>query len=384
MTEESPTERKKQRVMSIDLVKGVAIVGVVILHVALLQAHGPAPETGTGVGIMTFKPIPYSMLCMFIVFSGYFYKPGKSFFENIRKRVVKLALVMIAAIIVLNSLMYGVLCLQGYSLDISQLGDVIWQNIIGRGAFKSFDDMSVYGGLILAPFEVTHQLYYLQMLLVGCVIFYAVVDKVMDDPRKLFASVFILMTISAVLVEYVGVVLPFYAHLGPMCAGFLLIGTYLSRRKVYEWLETGPFDKRYWCIFLVLLVISIALCFVTPRDPSILYCNFGPLGGWSLYSFAVLTLTAGLMLSFIISWFRFVGFLAIPLMAVGLNCISVYVLHMFVAKLLAAPFVTYDTTTWIPIGILTGIVLALITVTMIVLASIGLKQLRRKRSAEES
>jgi surface polysaccharide O-acyltransferase-like enzyme len=66
MSEEASAEQKKQRVMSIDLVKDVAIVGVVILHVALLQAHGPAPETTTGVGIMTFKPIPYSMLCMFI------------------------------------------------------------------------------------------------------------------------------------------------------------------------------------------------------------------------------------------------------------------------------------------------------------------------------
>lgn len=382
MSEEAPAEQKKQRVMSIDLVKGVAIVGVVILHLALLQAHGPAPETTTGMGIMMFKPIPYSMLCMFIVISGYFYKPGKSFFENIRTRVVKLAIILIIAIIVLNSLMYGVLCLQGYSLDISELGDVIWQNIIGRGAFKSFDDMSVYGGLILAPFEVTHQLYYLQMLLVGCVIFYAIVDKVIDDPRKLFAAVFILMTISAILVEYVGLVLPFYTHLGPMCAGFLLIGTYLSRRKVYEWLETSPFDKKYWCIFLILLVASVALCFVTPRDPSILYCNFGPLGGWSLYTFAVLTLSAGLMLSFIISWFRFVKFLAIPLVAVGLNCISVYVLHMFVAKLLAAPFVTFDTTTWIPVSTPTGIVLALITVTIIVSASIGLKQYREKKTAE--
>ena len=384
MSEEAPTEQKKQRVMSIDLVKGVAIVGVVILHLALLQAHGPAPETGTGVGIMTFKPIPYSMLCMFIVISGYFYKPGRSFFDNIKRRVLKLAIVLIAAIIVLNSLMYGVLCLQGYSLDISQLGEVIWQNIIGRGAFKSFDDMSVYGGLILAPFEVTHQLYYLQMLLVGCVIFYAIVDEVIDDPRKLFATVFILMTISAVLVEYVGLVLPFYAHLGPMCAGFLLIGTYLSGRKVYEWLENSPFDRKYWCIFLLLLVISVALCFITPRDPSILYCNFGPFGGWSLFSFAVLTISAGLMLSYIISWLRFMKFLAVPLMAVGVNCISVYVLHMFVAKLLAAPFVTFDTTTWIPVSTLTGIILALITVTIIVLASIGLGQLHKRKTVRQS
>ena len=384
MSEEASNEPKKQRLAILDLVKGVAIIGVVILHLALLQGHGSEPVTDTGVGIMTFKPVLYSLLCTFIVISGYFYKPGKSFAENIKRRVVKLAIYMVIAMVALNSIMYGILCLQGYDLDISQLGDVIWQNIIGRGAFESLEDVAVYGGLILAPFEVTHQLYYLQMLLVGCIIFYAVVDKVIDDDRKLLATIFIMMTLSAVLVEYVGIVLPLYAHLGPMAAGFLLIGTFLSKKGFFQWLENSAFDRRYWCTFLILLIIALALCFITPRDVSILYCNFGPFGGWSLYSFVILSVAAGLMLSFVISWLRFIKILAIPIMAVGFYCISVHVLHMFVAKLIAAPFVTFNTEVWIPVGALAGVLLALITVTVIVLASLGLERLRKKKSIKRN
>ena len=368
--ENSPDTSARKRIDTVDLVKGIAIAGTVVLHLALLQGHGSEPATTTGIGIMTFKPILYSLLCMFIVISGYFYVSKGNFIWNIKHRLIRFSLYLIGAIIVLNSLMYAILWLQGgYNLEISQLWEVIWQNIIGRGAFKTFDEVNVYGGIILAPFEVTHQLYYLQMIIVGYVIFYAIVDKVIDDPRKLFAAVFILMTISAALVEFAGIIFPFYAHLGPMAAGFLLIGTFLSRIRFYEWLESGVYDKRYWLTFLALLIISVALCFITPRDVSILYCNFGPFGGWSLYSFAILTVSGGMMLSFVISWLRYIKFVRIAICQIGLSCISVFVLHMFVAKCLAAPFVTFNTEVWVPIGAAAGFALAMITVTIITLTS---------------
>ena len=378
-----PANGHRPRLMTPDLVKGIAITGMVVLHLALLQGHGSEPVTSSGVGIMMFKGIPYSLLCMFIVISGYFYVPGRSFIWNMRKRVLRFSIFLIAAIIVLNSLMYAILWLQGgYDLELSQLWDVIWQNIIGRGAFKTFDEINVYGGIILAPFEVTHQLYYLQMIIVGYVIFYAIADKVMDDWRKLFAAVFILMTITAAYVEFVGVVLPFYAHLAPMAAGFLLIGTYLSKMQFYEWLESGIYDKRYWLTFLALLVISVLLCFITPRDPSILYCNFGPFGGWSLYSFAVLSVAGGMMLSFIISWFRYVKYLREAIASVGASCISVFVLHMFVAKCLAAPFVTFNTEVWVPVGAAAGFLLSFLMVALITIASCCFRKQRTKKPIE--
>jgi fucose 4-O-acetylase-like acetyltransferase len=361
---------KKTRLTTLDLVKGAAIIGVVIFHVALTQAHGPDPETATGIGLMTFKSIPYSLLCTFIVISGYFYVSGRSFLENVRRRVLKLAVYLIVAIVVLTSLMYLILWIQGgYDLELSQLWDVIWENVIGRGAFKTFDEISVYGGFVLAPFEVTHQMYYLQMLVVGYLIFYAIVDRVIDDPRKLFAAVFILMTMTAAYVEFVGVVLPFYAHLGPMAAGFLLIGAYLSRIQFVQWLESAAHDKRYWGLFVLATVTAFGLCFITPQDASIVLCHFGPFGGWSLYSFAVLSLAGGVMFMYIFSWLRNVKVAVKTLGTVGLLCISVYILHMFVAKCLVAPFVTFDTTTWIPIGTVAGIALALITVAVIVCAA---------------
>ncbi len=381
---EEASNDKRPRLVSADLVKGVAIIGMVVLHLALLQGHGSEPVTSTSVGIMMFKGIPYSLLCMFIVISGYFYVSGGSYVDRLKKRILKFTIYLIGAIVVLNTLMYLILWLQGgYDLEPSQLWDVIRENIIGRGAFKTFDEINVYGGIILAPFEVTHQLYYLQMMIVGYLIFYAVVDKVIDDVRKLFVTVFILVTISAAYIELVGVVLPFYAHLGPMAAAFLLIGTYLSRLRFYEWLESGQYDKRYWLTLLALLLISVLLCFITPRDPSIIYCNFGPFGGWSLYSFVILSVAGGMMLSFIISWLRYLNIFKKTIGMAGVFCLSVYVLHMFVAKCLATPFVRFNTEVWVPVGTVAGFILSFVTVAMIVIASYYYRMYRTNRRNEK-
>ena len=83
-----PTNNHRTRLITPDLVKGIAITGMVVLHLALLQGHGSAPVTTTGVGITMFKGIPYSLLCTFIVISGYFYVPGRSFMWNMRKRIL--------------------------------------------------------------------------------------------------------------------------------------------------------------------------------------------------------------------------------------------------------------------------------------------------------
>jgi len=37
-----------------------------------------------------FKGIPYSLMCTFIIISGYFYVRGRTFAENIKRRVLKL------------------------------------------------------------------------------------------------------------------------------------------------------------------------------------------------------------------------------------------------------------------------------------------------------
>ena len=375
----TPVTEKKARVRTADLVKGAAIIGMVILHFALLQAHGSV--SSDGITITSFKAFPYSVMVMFIVISGYFFIPGKGFAENLRKRIVRYLLWFVAAVLILNTVMFLILQIQGYDLQLSSLWDVIWKTLVGKGAFSSITDNAVYGAEILAPFEVTHALYFLQMIIVGYLIFYAVADRVIDDDRKLLITAFIMITISAVYVVFVNILLPFYAHLGPMTAGLLLVGVYFKKKDFFGWLETSPMNRRYWALFFVSLIVALALCLITPKDVSMLYCNFGDYGILSFYTFVILSLCGGIAISYILSWLGRLEFFHLTIGKVGTYCIVVFVLHMFVGKCLAAPFVTFDTTSWFPITTVQGIILALITVTLITVAS-ELYYSRRRSAAK--
>lgn len=72
--------------------------------------------------------------------SGYFYRPGYSYLHNLRHRILKFVICIVAAVVVLNTLMFAILLAQGYDLTLSQLWEVIWKSIVGRGAFSTFDD----------------------------------------------------------------------------------------------------------------------------------------------------------------------------------------------------------------------------------------------------
>ena len=355
----------KNRIVTLDLMKGIAIVGVVVLHLAVLQMHSGAMDDGSNFSF-SVKAIPYSVFCAFIIISGYFHVRGRGFLENIKKRILRYLIYFVIAVFLLNSAMYLILLLQGYDLDPSSLWDVIWKTLVGKGAFSNLQDAAVYGGAILAPFEVTHALYFFQLLIVGFVIFYAVADRVLDDNRKLFAAIFILITITVLYIQFVGILLPFYAHLGPLAAAFLLIGAYMKKIDFYGRLENATKDKKYWPIFAASIIVLLAMCFLTPKDPSLLNCNVGPFGGFSFYTFVILTIAGCVAFSYIMSWFKDLRVMKGTFGKAGECTIEIFVFHMFVAKCLACPFVTFDTEVWFHLSFVQGFILAIVTCAVIV------------------
>ncbi len=73
--------------------------------------------------------------------SGYFYRPGHTYLQNLRHRILKFVICIVAAVVILNTLMFVILWAQGYDLTLSQLWEVIWKSIVGRGAFSTLEDI---------------------------------------------------------------------------------------------------------------------------------------------------------------------------------------------------------------------------------------------------
>ncbi len=358
------------RVASIDMLKGAAIIGVVVAHLVIIQNRDDM------VSSYSIGELFYSALSMFIVLSGYFYNPEKSTLYYLRTRILPLFVTFVVFTVVLTVLMYGYLLLLGYDLSSTDLWGDIGQMLIGKGLFQ---DLHVYPGSegILAVYEVTHPYYFLQILIGGYLIFYPLARYVLDDWRKTLAAVVALTMVTGIYMEYVHIQLPFLVQLAPITAAMILIGAFMGKHKVADYLENGYREKRYWVYFGAVIILAIVSIAVIPTKMSLIYSCFGEYGGWSALPFLVTSMSCGMVLFFVVALASHVRVVAAPLIAVGLECGYVFLLHVFVAKLLVAPFIQLNTDVWIPIeSTLQGIVLVILTISIIMGAIYLLRYLK--------
>ena len=362
------------RIRSIDILKGAAIIGVITAHIALVQNQG-----GISSGEYSIGELFYAALPMFFVIMGYFYKPGNSLLYNYRTRVLYLLLGFVAFTVILTLLMYGYLLLLGYDLSGTDLWGDILTMLIGKSCFKDISSIAFTGERILAVYEVTHQFYFLQIMIVGYVIFYPIVDHVISDWRKTFAAVIILGAISGIYIEAIGLQLPFLAQDGPIVAALMLIGAYMGKHNVTEYLETGYRERRYWILFAAFLILALVCIYLIPTKLSIIYSMFGEYGGWSTIPFLLISMSCGMVLFYLAAWVSKVPYVSGFLMYLGKECLWIFVFHMFVAKALIAPFIPLNTTDWIPIdSIWQGILLTVVTVAVILVFVEAAHYLSRK------
>ena len=337
--------QKRKRILSIDILKGGAIVGVVLAHLMFIQNSQDIDANS-----LPFNPgeLVYAALPMFLVLSGYFYKHNDVWY-NIKKKVIPLITSLVVMTVVLTVIMYYYLEFLGYDLTDSDLwGDII-EIIIGKGYFEDIYGSKFTGEMILDVYEVTLPFYFLQIMAVGYIIFYPIVDFAIKSWKRMVVISLVLLSVTCVYMELVHIQLPFYAQLGPVVAVFYLIGAFMAKHKVAEYLENGYREKRYWKAFGCLVIASIICIWLIPTNMALIYSEFGDYGGYSVYTFVITSMTCGMVLFFIaglgthIPWFRDAFSLA------GRESLPIFFLHMFVAKLIVAPFVQLDTQYWIPI-----------------------------------
>lgn len=375
-----------KRITLIDVLKGASMIGIVLAHIALLQNNDGLPEEASTVEniISYLVSVPYSLLCTFFIISGYFYKPGRGFIANVKDRVLKIFITFTLSVVVFNTLMYIYLSLTGYDLELSSLWEVIWRSFFGKWAFMDLYDPTLHGERIMAVFEVTHPLYFLQILMVGYIIFYAIADHVLDDWRKVVVAAVLLFSASALYLEFVAIYLPFNAQLGPMVAAFLLIGAFMGRHGFYEWMQFGKKDRKYWGVFIACGTISIVTALLFHSGVELIYSHFGEYTGIGLYPFVVTALSGGIFMSFLLCWVSKIHIIRDGLVIIGTYCLIVHVSHMFLARLLVSPFVTFDTVVWIPVGLVWGIIVSFAVIIIAIAITKLLERYLKKRSQEET
>ena len=339
-------DASKGRIKSLDILRGGAIIGVIMVHIVF--GAGREVDGGIGGGF-NIAELAFAGLAMFMVITGYLHKKGNGFINNVKHRVVPIVITLIASTVILTSLMYGYMWILGYDLGQYDLFDDVMEIIVGKGCFQEIGSPGYNTGHVLAPYDISAGFYYLQILAVGLLIFYAIADSVLDDWRHCIIAILALVCLTALYLSTINLQLPFSAQLGPIVAAFLLIGALLRKYDVAVFIENGYREAKYWIILVSMAVVGALFIYFFPSGMTIYNTRFGFNGPLSVFTYVILSMSCGTVLWYIAALVAKVPLVSYVFTVAGMNSMILYTQHVFVAKLLTAPFFTLGTEFWIPI-----------------------------------
>ena len=324
------------RLKTADVLKGVLILGVVFVHMFMLNQ---VDDSGRSVSLF-LQPL-YLGLIGFFVISGYFL-PSGDYIHRIKKRS-KLLIVLVVCSLTLPVALYLWLWILGQPSTL----DDLWMSIVA-----SFDNQNVFMPLDQpTPIKVCYSAYthyFLWVMLWSFFIFYAIADRVLADIRLFVATLLSLLAAEAVLV-YIGVSLPFDSTLIPIAVAFMLIGAYLSRMRFLENLEEAEWkSSRTWMPLIISILALAVLVYLFPPGVKFNFSDFGEYGGLSAFPYFIEGILVFVMFSYVSMIIARIPLLSDMFAICGKYSLALAVLHIFMVRVILAMFYTLPTDTVFP------------------------------------
>lgn len=314
-----------------DIFKGVAISIIVILHIGIVvksNVGDPAP----------FVQALYLGLIGFFIMSGYFFKPGRGFVENMKRRVKVLLYALIIASFGLSIICFLWCALWGQPTDFDDLLLCIERTLTLERSFVDFDARTPWA---ICGFSMGY--YFLWVLLIACVIFYAVADRIRDNWKLGLAVIAVLLGITVLYRELFDFSLPVNLNLCPIAAVFMIIGMYLAKLDLVERIESlGVGNMKFWVVLVISIACTMALVYLLPPSIDFDYMNFGQYGGYSAIPYTVESTIAFVMLICLFIIISKIPVISTLFSNIGRHTMGILILHVFIAKLILAPFFTFD------------------------------------------
>lgn len=236
---------KKNRMVSQDIAKGIAILMVVLLHII---------EVPTIIRVVVGLLFGYAMP-FFLFMSGYNYKNrGLTPWQNIKNRIGKIIkpfIIYTLAIAIVMSFHYVLNneasiqeCIKSY------LGFLVsrWGT-----SYLGWDLPKTLFQRIFGP------LWFIQYLVPSSIIFYLFVDKALKDTKSFIITVFLLATSSVILIQ-MGLVLPWGIQDAPAIAGIMIVGSWCHQNNK---LFNEPSDKKWKYINCLVCIVVISVIELT-------------------------------------------------------------------------------------------------------------------------
>jgi len=361
------------RIRTIDVVKGLIIITIVFVHIFGSSHY----QVGIYVERALLLQFCCALLMLFFIISGYFYRPNNGFLKNTKKRVIQIGTVLVI----------------GYAI----LPLILWPYMAGFGNTVTLDDYIfclkglLGGNLMFQPLSlqieeyafpclyVGYGYYFLDIMLFGFVIFYAIADRVRESLLRTVVSAVALTAVSFILMEYVGYHLPFYLELAPVGASFMVIGSYLGKRRFMERMEEkGYKDPRNWKILGITLASTLVLLYLFPSGTQFVQHIFGHYGYASVFTHLLTTTACGLFTLTLLAMVPRIPVVTDTLSFVGKQTIAILCLHIFIAKLIIAPFYRFGTDLLPILDTWQYIVLAVLCIILSIAISCAARELLKR------
>ena len=334
---DSAAERPRYR--SPDVLKGFVIFMITVVHIVL--SAGAAMGSGEPNLIIQ---IVYLGLMVFFIFSGYFYRPGSGFVSNMKRRVSQILVAVALCSFIIPIILYAWLVLLGYQMDI---GDYIEAVLSGFWLNNMFITPEAYHHYPYCCGFIGY--YFLMIMIWSFVVFYALIERVIDDIRKIAAVILVLLVIQLALCILTDVNFPMGLKEVPMGTAFLFLGHVLSRYRLLDTIEGMELGtRRFWLPFLACLAVGLVLCLVVHPGVSFDGAYFGSIGPASVFTFFV---EAGCMCVVYIYLAAFVA--RIPVISkvleeLGHHTLGILLYHGSVATALFALVAPLNHDSWFP------------------------------------
>jgi len=334
-------EGEAVRLSSVDILKGLTIVCIVLVHVVIRRGEG-------GGEMPLFMQALYLILMVFFLISGYFYRPGKGFVYNMKKRVLQLGIAIVICSFVLTAIISVWLFIFGQSPE-DPVYDYFEAVLRALNLTNLFEPV---GEVLLSPISgASIGYYYIWVMLIAFIIFYGLADHVMDDWYKIAATIIALLVITCLMVEFVGVVLPFFAHLSPIAAAFMFMGAALSKLKVVERIESFEFKSaRYWSLLIVSAVCLVVLLVLFHPGSGFDQLYFGSMGGLSAFVYFIQATLMFIICLYVAALLSKVPGLTWFFSLFGRHTLGILLLHGFFIKMMMVPFFQMTDEMWFPGG----------------------------------
>ncbi len=227
----------KKRIEELDIVKGFAILFVLLIHIVPFD----------GISHYLFNAFGEGTIFVFFVVSGYTYRSGKG-------KPLKVLLIRFKQLLVpyfLYALILGILQMMIERVSLPDFGYGFLCFLLTKPTMEFFAlgeyAPSVFS-IIVSPY------WFLRMMLMSSTIFFFVVDWSIAHLRRFIVVEAALFGVSAVLLETIRV-LPFNLQIAPVFAAAMLLGAFLGKNQI---LSQNLWDRK---LFLVIFTVSLIVMF---------------------------------------------------------------------------------------------------------------------------